>query len=359
MVPPVQQSLFATRQARRYSVPFPSTRYQGSKLKLTEWIWANVEDLEFDTVLDLFGGTGCVSHLFKTAGKRVIYNDILLFNWTIGLALIENRDVRLAPVDIELVLERHPGINYPDFIQRTFSGIYFTDSENAWLDRVVYNIDHLLADPFKQALARFAVYQACIAKRPYNLFHRANLYMRQAKVQRSFGNKTTWDTPFEVHFRAFAIEANAAVFDNERSNRAICGDALEAPVDVDLVYIDPPYVNHRGVGVDYLDFYHFLEGLTRYDEWQQRIDYSTKHRRLQRLESPWTRPGTILAAFEAVIARYRKSILVVSYRNDGIPSQDALIEVLKRYKSNVFEANKRQKYVLSKRDSAELLLIAL
>jgi len=257
------------------------------------------------------------------------------------------------------VLDRHPGINYPDFIQRTFSGIYFTDGENAWLDQVVYNIDHLLTNPFKQALARFALYQACIAKRPYNLFHRANLYMRQAQVQRSFGNKATWDTPFEVHFRAFAAEANAAVFDNGRDNMAICGDALEAPTDVDLVYIDPPYVSHKGVGVDYLEFYHFLEGLSAYETWPQRIDYRTKHRRLKRQESPWIKPDRVLAAFEAVVARYRQSILVVSYRSDGIPSRDALMKVLGQHKHRVIEANKSQKYVLSKRDSDELLLIGL
>lgn len=354
---PIQQSLFSTQQ--RYNVAFPSTRYQGSKRRLTEWIWANVEDLEFDTALDLFGGTGCVSHLFKTAGKRVIYNDHLRFNWHIGLALIQNAQIRLEPDDIEVVLSKQTGIRYPDLIQRVFSGIYFTDDENAWLDYVIYNIDHLLAHPIKQALARFALYQACIVKRPYNLFHRANLYMREAEVRRSFGNKTTWDTPFEAHFRAFATEANAAVFDNGRDNLAIWGDALEAPTDVDLVYLDPPYVSRKGVGVDYLEFYHFLEGLSAYDDWPHKIDHRTKHRRLKRQESPWVRPDTILAAFEAVIARYQNSVLVVSYRSDGIPSPNVLMDMLRGYKPKVFEANKTQKYVLSKQDSKELLLIAL
>src|SRR5690606_25532811 len=116
--------------------------------------------------------------------------------------------------EIENIMQPQYGIIYPDFIQRTFKDIYFTDEENAWLDRVVWNLNHLLTSPYKQALARFALFQACIIKRPYNLFHRANLYMRTAKVQRSFGNKTTWDTPFEIHFRNFINEANRAVFDN-------------------------------------------------------------------------------------------------------------------------------------------------
>jgi len=338
---------------------FPSTRYQGSKRKLADWIWSNVEHLAFDSVLDLFGGTGSVSHRFKAAGKRVIYNDHLCFNWNIGLALIQNSNIRLTTGDLELVTAEHPGVHYPDFIRRTFRGIYFTDDENDWLDRVVYNIDHLLSDPTRQALARFALYQSCIAKRPYNLFHRANLYMRQANVRRSFGNKTTWDTPFEEHFRLFAAEANAAVFDNGQANLALCGDALHAPADVDLVYIDPPYISKQGVGVDYHGFYHFLEGLTDYEHWPERIDYESRHRRLKLQPSPWIHPEDIMGAFEAVFARYQQSILVVSYRSDGIPSKQALMTLLGRYKNIVFEANKAQKYVLSKRNSKELLLIAV
>lgn len=163
---------------------FPSTRYQGSKRRLLDWLWYNISDLAFDTVLDVFGGTGAVSYLFKQKNKQVTYNDHLVFNWMIGLALIENTYVQLPPASIETVLTAHPNITYPDLIQRSFEGIYFTDEENAWLDRVVYNIDHLLKDTFEQALARFALFQACIIKRPYNLFHRANLYIRQAEVER-------------------------------------------------------------------------------------------------------------------------------------------------------------------------------
>lgn len=91
------------------------------------------------------------------------------------------------------------------------------------------------------------------------LFHRANLYMRQANAQRSFGNKTTWDTPFESHFRQFVSEI------------------------ADLVYIDPPYFNARGGGVNY------------YETWGENIDYTSKHRRLIPEPNLWSRPEHILS----------------------------------------------------------------
>ncbi|NWG16396.1 MAG: DNA adenine methylase [Chloroflexi bacterium] len=355
---PRQLSLFSPDSSPAFSYPFPSTRYQGSKRSLVSWIWEQVYHLQFETVLDVFGGTGAVSHLFKNAGKRVTYNDFLAFNWNIGLALIENQEAKLSQDETELVLSVQDGLRYPDFIQNTFHNIYFTDDENAWLDHVVYNIDHLLQNRYKQALARFALFQSCIIKRPYNLFHRANLYMRTAQVERSFGNKITWDTPFEAHFRNFVVEANQAVFDNGRDNQAMCLDAFETPAGADLVYIDPPYLNKQGTGVDYRDFYHFLEGLVSYDTWPARIDYSSKHRRLQPEKSPWNNTATIMDAFEQLFDRHRGSMLVISYRDDGIPTKDQLIKLLLKFKKQVWAAAQPQKYALSHKQCRELLLIA-
>lgn len=335
---------------------FPTTRYQGSKRQMTEWIWENVREFTFDSVLDVFGGTAVVSHLFKRKGKSVTYNDYLAFNHTIGLALIENKDTFLTQDDLKLILSTSD--DYPDFIQTTFQGIFFTDEENRWLDRMVTNINRCFTDKYKKALAFTALFQACIIKRPYNLFHRANLYMRQANVQRSFGNKTTWDTPFESHFRQFVSEINAAVFDNQRENSALNLDALEAPVGADLVYIDPPYFNARGVGVDYREFYHFLEGLIRYETWGGNIDYTSKHRRLIPEPNLWSRPEHILSAVERLISRHQASILVLSYRDDGIPSQEQLLHLLKKYKPTVKIAHLPKQYALSKRRSHEILLVA-
>lgn len=337
---------------------FPSTRFQGSKRKMVDWIWSNVSDLKFDTVLDVFGGTGAVSHLFKRMGKAVTYNDKLLFNWNIGYALIQNSTLALPPKEIQNLLIKHQDIAYPTFIQETFENIYFTHQENVWLDQAIYNIDHFLNNPVKQAIARFALFQACIIKRPYNLFHRANLYMRSAEVERSFGNKVTWDTPFEVHFKNFVDEANTAIFSNGRNNIALHLDALETPIGADLVYIDPPYLNAKGVGVDYRDFYHFLEGLVHYDEWDTLIDYDSRHKRLIPERSVWNNNKTIYEAFEELIERHQKSILVVSYRDDGFPTKMALINLLKRYKTHVYDIKQAQKYALAKRPSHELLFIA-
>jgi adenine-specific DNA-methyltransferase len=152
----------------------PSTRYQGSKAKLVRWIWDLVKDLSFDTVLDAFGGTGVVGYWLKQKGKQVTYNDILRFNYYVGLALIENSTTHLTAEDVEDLLSRRRGHEYRTFIADTFKDIYYTDEENQWLDLVAQNIA-MLSDPYKRALAYYALFQACLVKRPFNLFHRKKM----------------------------------------------------------------------------------------------------------------------------------------------------------------------------------------
>lgn len=44
----------------------PTTRYQGSKRKILPWIYECIKDIEFNTVLDAFGGSGMVSCLLES-----------------------------------------------------------------------------------------------------------------------------------------------------------------------------------------------------------------------------------------------------------------------------------------------------
>ena len=91
--------------------------------------------------------------------------------------LIENENICLEEFEIEALLRKDADVEYPDFIERTFKDIYFTDEENRWLDVVSTNIRRM-DNSYKQAIAYFALFQSCIIKRPYNLFHRKNLYVR-------------------------------------------------------------------------------------------------------------------------------------------------------------------------------------
>ncbi|MCG2693424.1 DNA adenine methylase [Candidatus Parcubacteria bacterium] len=59
-----EPELFVDLPANKAGI-LPSTRYQGSKYKIIKWIDYYTKDLKFDSVLDAFGGTGCVGYMFK------------------------------------------------------------------------------------------------------------------------------------------------------------------------------------------------------------------------------------------------------------------------------------------------------
>lgn len=352
-----QPKLFEELSNRKVGV-LPSTRYQGSKYKILNWIDYYTKDLDFDSVLDAFGGTGCVGYMYKKNGKQVFYNDSLKFNHYVGLALIENPGVTLDNKDVDFILKKQPSTQYLSFIHDTFHDIYFTDEENKWLDIVVANI-RKIKDKYKKALAYYALFQSCIIKRPYNLFHRKNLYIRTAEVERSFGNKKTWDTPFEDHFVKFVEEANSAVFDNQKKNKAFHSDIFDLDLPkVGLVYIDTPYISSKGVGVNYFDFYHFLEGIVFYDQWANLIDENSKHKKIKNGKNEWCNKDEIYGAFERLFNKFKNSILVVSYRDDGTPTISELVNMLKKHKKSVELKKLDYKYVLSNGNSKEVLIIA-
>ncbi|MHA1974610.1 MAG: DNA adenine methylase [Candidatus Hodarchaeales archaeon] len=342
---------------------FPKTRYQGSKRRLLQWFYPQFRKISFETVLDGFGGTGSVSYLFKKMAKQVTYNDVLLSNYYIGLALIENKNVKLDMTNIDELFEKKNDFDYLNIISKNFQDIYFTDSENHELDIIVQNILRI-DNSYKRSLCLYALFQACIMKRPFNLFHRKNLSLRMKKVKRSFGNKKTWDTPIKDLFTRAIKQANNAVYDNKRNNKAYNSDILDIEIPdegFDLVYLDPPYISKKNIGVDYRSFYHFLEGICRYYDWESLIDNKSKHKRLFPLTNDWTNSKRISRAFESVIKKFQDSKLVISYRSPGVPTIDFIYDILSSYKESVRISKTPYKYALTSKGNKveEILLIAI
>lgn len=338
---------------------FPKTRYRGSKVRhlaLLEGVFAKIR---FESALDLFGGTGAVSWLLKRLGKRVHFNDALPSSHVAGVALVVNDRVRLEVDPARALFERVAGVAYDDVVARVFDDVFFPPNENEWIDVVAQNALRL-TDPFERSLALWALFQACLQKRPFNLFHRKNLDLRTRDVARTFGNKATWERPFPDLFLGALAEANAAVFANDHEHRATCLEAHACPVDdIDLVYLDPPYVRADGAAFDYADGYHFLDGLLDYPTWSERIDRTKKHLPLGRSRSPFVDAKRIEAELRSIFERAAHAHLVISYRDDGVPSIDSMVRVLEGYgrRVSVVRAEPRA-YALSHQRSAEAVVVA-
>ncbi len=350
---------------------FPSTRYQGSKKKILPWIYECLKDLDFETALDAFGGSGSVSYLLKRMNKSVTYNDILKFNFYTGKAIIENKKIVFTEEDKKTVLSNNG--RSTSIIQKNFKGIYFLDSENKWLDKVssnILNMNHYSGTTleYKKAIAYHALFQATLVKRPFNLFHRKNLSLRTADVPRTFGNKTTWETSFNTHFNSFLNETNSLIFDSKKRCSAINQSIFDIEnVAYDLVYFDPPYLNKNGNNEtsDYLRCYHFLEGLVNYSEWESLIDYNTINHRFANVNcNDYFKPDRIHKTFDSLLEKFQDSIIVLSYKKGGLPSIEHLVKTMRKYKKHVYTISQHYKYALNRQNgdakkNREVLIIGI
>lgn len=238
----------------------PVTRYYGSKRRLLDKIWdaLAMHQIEFDSILDLFGGTGIVSYYMAHKGKDIIYNDILSFNCEIAKALLCSSRGSFTETDALALLQRVDGREYQNIIAQNFHQVYYTPDEDEIIDIVVQNI-HYLEDE-KKASAYYVLFQSCMIKRPFNLFHRKNLNLRTNFVKANFGNKVTWEQSFKDLFLKFTKELNEFQFEALPNVDITNTSALECDRDADLVYIDTPYFPKKDVGgITYHSRYHFLE----------------------------------------------------------------------------------------------------
>jgi adenine-specific DNA-methyltransferase len=326
-------------QAARY----PELRYMGSKKRLLPWIHEVLDSLDFGTALDPFTGTGCVAYLLKAMGRRVVASDFLNFASIIARATIENSHHQLDGKAIKRLIDRTPSVH--TFIERTFTGVFFTRDDLRFLDRISGNIQQL-EHPHEQALAFAALFRSCLKRQPRGVFTVSGDLSRYDDGRRDL------KLSLEEHFLEQIQVFNAAVFDNGRQNHALRANVFELPHrKADLVYLDPPYVP-RADDNCYIKRYHFLEGLSCY--WQGLpVDTSTKVKKIAKRYTPFSYRRTAADAFDDMFARFAKSIIVLSYSSNGYPDLAQLEALLRKHKRTVRIFEKPHRYHFGTHDAVE------
>jgi adenine-specific DNA-methyltransferase len=311
---------------------YPELRYMGSKHRLLPWIFQVLSELDFESALDPFSGSGCVAYLLKCMGKRVTASDFLAFPTTLAKATIENARCTLDGPAIKKLLSKRGKSR--DFIRRTFKGIFYSAEDLAFLDRICTNIERL-EDPYQQALARSALLRACMKKQPRGVFTVAGV--------RYDDGRRDLKLSIEEHFLEQTHVFNGAVFCNGHKQSALRADVFELePEPFDLVYLDPPYVP-RADDNDYIKRYHFLEGLVSY--WRGlEIMEDSKVKKLRKRFTPFAYRRTAEKAFDQLFRQFRNSLIVLSYSSNGYPDLSVLLSLLERYKTRVVVHERNHRY---------------
>jgi DNA adenine methylase/adenine-specific DNA-methyltransferase len=313
---------------------YPQLRFMGSKHRLLPWLDGVLGELEFSSALDAFSGSGCVAYLLKTMGKEVRANDFLAFACDLTRATVANSHATLCDDDLAAVREPAPG--GARFIEETFRGIFFGDEDNRFLDRTVHHAAAL--DPARRALVLASLHRACLKRQPRGVFTVSGL-------GRYDDGRRDLRLSLEEHFLESAAVFNALVFDSGREHRVTCGDvfALDGPdLDVDLVYLDPPYVP-RADDNCYIKRYHFLEGLSTY--WRDAEFHPTSRvRKLAKRHTPFSYRREADHAFRRLFERFAGSTIVLSYSSNGYPDLDVLVRLLREHKADVTVHEQAHRY---------------
>ncbi|WP_448649081.1 DNA adenine methylase [Pseudomonas corrugata] len=336
----------------------PQTRYYGSKRRLAKWMMNEFKKYDFLSAIDIFGGTSTVSLALKHLNKKVTYNDILESNRIIATALLSNEECATTEHDLELFI----GNVYPErgFIYKNYKDIYYTDKENEWLDGALTALSNI-ENPLKKAEITYCLIQACLQKRPFNLFHRKNLYLRiNNKKDTKFGNWATWEKPFSTLMIRALNEIRKTRYNSVYAPTIMpCTDAMNVPNAYDFVYLDPPYIPQKKQDISYMDRYHFLEGLCSPQLWDQRIDHSKKNHPIPSPDEmlKWNTKTHFKANLFDLIEKHKKSIVCLSYVHDAYPS----IEEIHNFFSSTFKETSLLEYkmphALSKKTKKEIIII--
>ena len=302
---------------------YPATRYMGSKQKILQHISESVKNLEFDSVIDLFSGSGIVGYMFKAQGKKIVSNDHMHMSHIFSKALVENNHVTLDLKKAKKLLSKNTKSD--KFVQNTFKGLYFTDAENVLIDNIRANIK-TLDNEYETAIAMMALIRACTKKRARGIFTYVG--------DRYDDGRKDLKTPLGIHFMDAVSAINNAVFDNSKKNEALNTDAMILkPLKNSLVYIDPPYFTPKS-DAEYVRRYHFVEGLAR--NWEGvEIQEHTLTKKFKGYPTPFSTQVGASNAFDLLFKRFSANILLVSYSSNSLPTLDEMVALMSKYKEHV------------------------
>lgn len=274
-----------------------SRRYIGCKTKLLDFIYNSVVQYGYtnDSIFaDIFAGTGVVAHRFACEGYKTILNDTLFSNYIVYQAVFGNGTIRK-----EYLTEIIDRINLIDakelednYFSQIYGGKYFSNND---AKKIGYIRDYI--EELKEELSEREYY--CLIA---SLLYATDRIANTVGHFESFLKSEPVDKEWKLSLLDTLPYTNESTIFNEDANK------LVRKIKADIVYIDPPY-NAR----QYVNFYHVLENLARWNKPTEFEGNSMKFKR-DELKSDYCRNKAPLL-FADLIENLDCELIVVSYNN--------------------------------------------
>lgn len=308
---------------------FPEPQYLGAKHIHRGWIAQFIPE-NVSTVLDAFSGSQSIAYMFKQLGKKVITNDFLSFNNSIGKALIENSDNKLESSDLEILFSYNDNPSKFNLIEDLYSDLFFLAEEAAFADSFRSNV-HKLSNQYKQALALSIMCRSMTRKVTMGHFAHTQALAYASDPIRIKRNRSLI-RPLKDIFLDLLPEYNAAVFDNSKDNISYNKNILDLlPIlkNVDLVYFDPPYCNSHA---DYQSFYHLLETYVEY--WKDKQFVNGTKRYEPKRYSGFDKNSEAISNLQLMFERATHiPTWLVSYNDRSYPDIETMVNLIKPYRN--------------------------
>lgn len=273
-------------------------RYIGSKKSLLNQIQKVILQYygeEKCTIADIFGGTGVVAEHFMNQGYDVIINDFLYSNYVAYNTWISNDEIDTKKIG--KYIKKYNDIDAGKLEQNYFSRIYGDKYFSINDAKKIGYIRDLIEEDKKKLSKR--EYYALITSLMYATDKIANTvgHFEHYLSKKPIDNGLILREPFITKDRL----AKSYLY-NKDANELI------KEINADIIYIDPPY-NAR----QYINFYHVLENLVRWEKPTEFEGASMKFKR-DNLKSGYSR-AKAPKLMKELINNAKCKLIIVSYNN--------------------------------------------
>lgn len=294
-------------------------RYIGNKFKLLEKIYNIIIDKGYskkNSLFDVFSGTGVVSYYFAERGHKVIMNDFLYSNIVCHKAWLE--EGKYSKTKIKKYIDYYNKLDSEKLKDNYFSKIY---GNKYYTINDAKKIGYIREDIEKN--------KDKITDKEYNILLASLIYGADKSANtvghfEHYLNEKFLRNNFKMQLLEIKKVISAEIY-NTDSNK------LVKSIFSDIAYIDPPY-NAR----QYINFYHVLENLAR---WEKPTEFEGKSMKFKRehLKSGYSR-SKAPELMKDLINNLNCKLIIVSYNNtytakssasNNRISEEKLIDILK------------------------------
>lgn len=283
-------------------------KYIGSKRKLIAELLSVVSLLpKVETVLDLFSGTARVGSALRARGYTVTANDHNAYAYTLAQCYVAADAEHWTTAAAQHIADFNRMVGEPGYFTRTYceEARYFQPKNGARIDAIREAISGLsLPDPL-QAILLVSLMEA--ADRVDSTVGLQMAYLK------SWAPRAYNDLELRLPELVRGPLGSARMLDAIECVRGLSHD---------LVYIDPPYNQHK-----YLNNYHVWESLVRWDK-PEVYGIARKRVDCRQYDSPFNSKPRIHAALRALVENIDARYLVVSFNDEGYVSESELVEIL-------------------------------